>query len=507
MKKLLIFLLLLIACPAWGATYYVDCAANGDAGTGLSTDADVAWKTVSKVNSSSFSAGDFILFKKGCTWREALTVPSSGSAGSVITFSYYGTGARPAFIGSDVHDVSGYTLTSGQTKTYEAASATTPGWVWENTTPLALQTSIATVEATAGTWWWSSVAQKTYIHASDNSNVATNGKVYEISGRDFNIYIPTDYITIDGIDCYRTGGDDGTMGGLYTVGNYTTVRNLTALGHRRHCASFYINASDGLFENMTISDSYVTAAVAIYGDYTANNTIRACNIYCPTFSATVIANQSVIIHGGAHDNIIENNFIGNNRTGVGIAQTGTDNNIVRYNKFFNSVKYSVNLANTADSTLIYGNIFLNTQVNLTDAVNTKIYNNTFYATSNSFAVVMTGASTGTLIKNNIIYYGKGLSVASASVTNTVIDYNVYKLTGTGTRFIWNSTNYTTYTLWKTASSQDAHSAEADPLFVANGTDFHLQVGSPAKDTGVYVGMLRKNPPDIGVEWRQYVPWR
>jgi hypothetical protein len=90
MKYLALLLALLFASPAWGAVYYVDCNANGDAGSGLTTAADVAWKTIAKVNGSSFSPGDSILFNKGCTWREQLTVPSSGSAGSPITFGAYG---------------------------------------------------------------------------------------------------------------------------------------------------------------------------------------------------------------------------------------------------------------------------------------------------------------------------------------------------------------------------------------------------------------------------------
>lgn len=87
---------------AWGAIYYVDCNADGDAGTGLTTASDVAWKTIAKVNASSFSAGDSVLFNKGCTWREQLTVPSPGSADNVITFGAYGSGAKPIMDGSDV---------------------------------------------------------------------------------------------------------------------------------------------------------------------------------------------------------------------------------------------------------------------------------------------------------------------------------------------------------------------------------------------------------------------
>ena len=79
------------------ATYYVDCNADGDDGAGTGTGAAVAWKTIAKVNASSFSAGDNIYFNKGCTWRETLTIPSDGSsgAGNVITFGAYGTGANP----------------------------------------------------------------------------------------------------------------------------------------------------------------------------------------------------------------------------------------------------------------------------------------------------------------------------------------------------------------------------------------------------------------------------
>jgi hypothetical protein len=107
MKRFISFLVFILPLVflyqfVFGATYYVDCNANGDAGAGTSTDLAVAWKTIAKVNGSSFSAGDSILFNKGCTWREQLTVPSSGSAGSPITFGAYGTGANPIISGNTI---------------------------------------------------------------------------------------------------------------------------------------------------------------------------------------------------------------------------------------------------------------------------------------------------------------------------------------------------------------------------------------------------------------------
>ena len=87
---------------AAGTTYYVDnCNVTGN-DTNNGTSASTPWLTINKVNTSSFNPGDSILFRRGCTWREQLTVPSSGSAGSPITFGAYGTGADPIISGADL---------------------------------------------------------------------------------------------------------------------------------------------------------------------------------------------------------------------------------------------------------------------------------------------------------------------------------------------------------------------------------------------------------------------
>jgi len=81
-------------------TYFVDCENGNDLNNGLSP--DTAWKTISKVNSFSFKAGDKILFKRGCVWRETLIVSSSGEEGNPITFGAYGEGERPRITGADI---------------------------------------------------------------------------------------------------------------------------------------------------------------------------------------------------------------------------------------------------------------------------------------------------------------------------------------------------------------------------------------------------------------------
>lgn len=79
--------------------YYVDATLGSDSNPGTLA---LPWQTISKVNSSSFSAGDTINFKCGETWREQLTVPSSGSVGNPIIIQSYGTGAQPIISGADI---------------------------------------------------------------------------------------------------------------------------------------------------------------------------------------------------------------------------------------------------------------------------------------------------------------------------------------------------------------------------------------------------------------------
>lgn len=50
------------------------------------------WKTIAKVNATTFSPGDLVLFEGGQTFNGLLYIRSSGSAGFNIKFSSYGTG-------------------------------------------------------------------------------------------------------------------------------------------------------------------------------------------------------------------------------------------------------------------------------------------------------------------------------------------------------------------------------------------------------------------------------
>ncbi|HHW00552.1 MAG TPA: hypothetical protein GXX36_13465 [Clostridiaceae bacterium] len=78
-------------------TYYVDAVNGNDNNSGTSPNA--AWKTLTKVNSTTFQPGDRILFKAGCTWNGQLWPKGSGTEGNPIVIDMYGTGSKPLFDG------------------------------------------------------------------------------------------------------------------------------------------------------------------------------------------------------------------------------------------------------------------------------------------------------------------------------------------------------------------------------------------------------------------------
>lgn len=117
-----------------GATHYVSpTGSDGSAGTSQGT----AWKTIAKVNATTFSSGDRVLFARGGTWTTDLTVGQNG-----VTYATYGTGAKGAifnnvkvtmFGGTAVFD--GFTMTGDSFFDVWSSSNTSQNCVFDGVTP------------------------------------------------------------------------------------------------------------------------------------------------------------------------------------------------------------------------------------------------------------------------------------------------------------------------------------------------------------------------------------
>jgi len=90
------FMILGITSISHAAEYYVDAASGNDGAAGTRS---APWQTVTKVNRATLPAGSTVYFKAGGSYGSKVLVPKSGTAGSLVTYTSYGTGAKPTMGG------------------------------------------------------------------------------------------------------------------------------------------------------------------------------------------------------------------------------------------------------------------------------------------------------------------------------------------------------------------------------------------------------------------------
>lgn len=82
--------------------FYVDSRDGNDANAGTSSDA--AWKTIEKVNATTFRPGDQILLRSSSVWSGQFWPKGSGVEGKPITVGMYGGGVKPVIHGGGMFE-------------------------------------------------------------------------------------------------------------------------------------------------------------------------------------------------------------------------------------------------------------------------------------------------------------------------------------------------------------------------------------------------------------------
>ncbi len=94
-------------CGAAASAYFVDAALGDDGNDGRAPER--AWKSIAKVNATTFVAGDTLCFKSGTSYAGELHPLGSGSNGAPITLARYGDGSRPK-IAAGAGDANAFSL-------------------------------------------------------------------------------------------------------------------------------------------------------------------------------------------------------------------------------------------------------------------------------------------------------------------------------------------------------------------------------------------------------------
>jgi len=535
-----------IASAAEGRRYFVDATSGNDSNSGLTS--AVPWKTLAKVNGATFAAGNKVLFKRGETWREQLTVPSSGSAGNPIVFGAYGTGDNPVISGSVL-------ITSGWTKDsaniWQASVTTQPNVVYFNGTR---GTQVAATSSITSEFKWFWVSNVLYVWSPNDGDPSAyyNAPGIEAGSISFGVIHTNDksYVTIDGITV-KDGNTNSIRVGFNSVtgvivknciiersfnngfdlrGDTTahsvTVDNCTIQNNGGW--GIWVNQT---YTNITISNNLITGngwtSLATNQQYagiqgylgnanifnniihdnvlgTASANDQSHGIYA--LSSTVVANiyDNVIYNhpngGGIRligsANVFRNTLYGNSGSGIVVGQNGSTNvvYVISYNLVYNN-----NSLNAAGGIV--------EQSKGTGTISLTLDNNTIYQNGNTSQqeVKISDNLTVLRIRNNLLFAtSTRRSLWAIAQTGTVsINYNLH-WRADGNPSIFYDGAGRTWAQWQ-GLGFDIDGVNANPQFTdaANG-DFTPQSNSPCIDAGTDVGLTTDfagNPivgnPDIG----------
>jgi len=492
---------------AAGTVYYVDSVSGNDNNNGTSTAS--AWKTLSKVNNTTFSPGDQILLKRGTTFSGMVWPKGSGQNGAPITLGAYGTGNRPIISGG---------ANEAAVKLYNQQY-----WVIQDIETTGGNPRGISVQNDSGTMLNYFRVLNCVVHdvgGTDTTRPANDlGKKQGLiifwapngsNGSHFND------VLIDGCTAYTTQRWSGILVYTNASANDTGASvNITIRNNNVHdvygdgIGAF--SAKDWVILESNVVYDIGKAPTALIGTpngiwtWRTNNAIARYN--------EVYQTHSPLADGGAFDidyyntnNWVEYNYAHDNDA-YGAAVFGalddvanasftgvTDNAVVRYNIFSNNGREAGDFGSNQ------GDIYVSTW-NGGSIDGLQIYNNTSYwnPARNDYAVKMLSVnfvgSNPKIFKNNLIYstVPKIMVVTGNAVR---FDSNLYWYAGLDDpEFNKDFSLYNSFASYRNATGQDTNSIYADPKLNAPSyhstgkptTQFTLLNNSPAINAGVNVG--------------------
>lgn len=470
-------------------SFYVDATLGNDANSG--TYPDDAWQTIGRVNGDAFLPGDWVRFKRGETWREALTVPSSGIAGKPIALDAFGAGADPIINGSDI--ITGWTIDGGS---YSATVTFEPSAVWYDDVALT-ENDGATNTVGANEWDWN--ANELWVNVGEDPDIG----ILESGRRAFCISLNiSHYIAVENIVTTRSNGS-GIIIDNAVRRNGLLLRNL----------ELYLNGSSGFFSNSSNGLQVINVSSHHNGEHgiylsgaqggNAGALIQNCALY-NNVNHGIQMNPNAVAR--MTDVTMDKNEIYANDTGI--LDLGSDGSLYTNNLIYGNSDKTISLSYSGGQEAL-------------SSINAELYHNTMISENGTYGLQVFAYCIGHVAENNIFrcvnaadtYF---LKVFAGVVDGVLVaDNNDYYCETFPNRWRWRATTPDSLADWRTDSGNDANGIDDDPAFVNEGADdYHLLVGSPCRgagaiDTGVtddYDGVARPDPPtqpDIGAY--QFVP--
>jgi hypothetical protein len=465
--KLFFIFSLVISINSFATNYYVSSSTGDDMAPGT---IGAPWKSLDKINASSFAAGDSILFLRGDTWNGALNFPSSGTPLNWIYIGAYGNGAIPFIDGT------------GRSKTVEF-----------NDVEFLTFSDIEVAYGDHGI----------FIEAV---GAVHNLKLENLIVRDAqvnNCISLKERSNIEISNCTIYGAINGSGVSAYETTNYANGwASVICDNINIHDCTIYGNHKSGVF-------------IAGHDAKIINNEIYENGAF-----GLMPTSHNIYLIGD--DGIVENNFLLNSPGGNGFRYEGSRLQI-KYNFIKNNYGHGISLTNdfpnSHSTNLIAYNIIIGNSdaygilvhSNTTGLFNgINIYNNTLY--SDEMNYVGLGLFDGGQIEmyNNIIdMEDRSIRISPTAASDFQADLNCFFSDALNGMHLYDPAtgNRTDFVNWQNMGF-DIYSFEANPNYVNSAPDtsydFHLNwssilidYGTNVSETMDYFGNPFLGAPDVG----------
>ncbi|BCL79999.1 right-handed parallel beta-helix repeat-containing protein [Ktedonobacteria bacterium brp13] len=508
--------------------YYVDAINGNDSSNG--TASPTAWRTISRLNRTTFQPGDTILLCRGCIWREQFTLKDSGTYGNVITIGAYGSGSAPQISGTDL--LTDWTEYTDSDSIYMASytNSITTCLLIEDGTIATKVASLANLTA-AGQFYADDTGHSVYYWAFDSGSPATH--TMEIGGRYSCLVLDNlSYITVDALHLHGAGGQWGA--GLHCVprsalSNHIVINNCE-VDYAYYTGVWFSHYGTSSGDSITVSNNRIhhNWVIGLFfdgyqltypGQYTSAGrfthvTISYNHIYS---NGNTVNGQHGCYMRYVQAPMITRNEMNNNTGSLswssGVYLVSCPDSIVTYNHHHDNHWDNFHWDSNSNGILCAFNIshgamhngFMIEEHYRHDGTSLLTHNLSF----NDVSALYLGPGgtiyvvAGVTIVNNIFAYAKtrafGIDCNApgakpASYFDNTVDNNLYYAPsgqalmqvvaaggpGTGT------VNYTLAT-WLAYTGWDTHSLNTDPRFTRYAADgsgnYHLQSGSPCIGAG------------------------
>ena len=473
----LVLVLLLSTLPitasAVNTSYYVDAVSGSDSNNGKSV--DTAWKTLAKVNSTTFGAGDKILFKRGSSWTGTLYPKGSGASGNPITIDAYGSGALPVINGNGKYYTTSDPIDSAVYLRSQSHWVISNIEVTNKTTTKAERYGIH-IDGSGGQNTGITIRNTKVHDVTNDGNAGEHARIAGIAvwarswGDSFS------NVLVEGNEVYNIGSTAIYVNGMKWVGS--AVNNVIRNNYVHEIGGdgiMTVDCESPLAEynvaNTTHNQSTV-ACVAMW-PFSCNNAVFQYNEAYNTkttadgqgFDSDYMSRGTIFQYNYGHDN--EGGFflICSEPTTWDGKQTGfNDGTIVRYNIGQNNANWQFVLWTNITNTSIYNNVVSIKAGNSSPVIWSGSRNNLWYPDKTTF-------------KNNIFYHNGTGGYLLEKLTGLVFDYNIF------------------YGYHASSEPYDAHKLTNNPKFVKPGgaglgitscDAYKLQIGSPALNSGVLI---------------------